>query len=419
MSKSINHSILFILISFNSYSQQTQSDGYTRYELLEPSSQSFRIVYDVSATKEGALYYFNTLRKGSEHKVDHVFDLMTGKELKWTIVDGVQAKKNGHLTASNDTDYLMVTLARAVPKDGEARLRIDKTYRDPDSYFYEGDQITFERSLGIKRNSVVLPEGYEITGVNYPSQIDIDKGKIKASFLNSGNSAVNYKIIAKKLPSSAQFEAGSGDDSPWAGYKPRPQGRDKSKARIKYQLNERAFQDREIVYYLQQPETHSFRLYHDYTESREGIDKYLNVVRPGSRASDPSAYILDTGEKLKVETLKGKEISDKGIDIGEEIKPDTELVVIWFDAIKKGESARLRIWETYTDPNRFLVYNEELVWDRGFGRNRNDVVLPDGWYLTTNAIPATIEQMEDGRIKLGYINDRPDNIDVLIRARRR
>jgi hypothetical protein len=81
-------------------------------------------------------------------------------------------------------------------------------------------------------------------------------------------------------------------------------------------LNERAHQDREIVYFLQQPETHSFDLYHDYTESRPGVDRYLNVVRGGSRASNPSALILDTGEKLTVETLRGAQITAAGVDIG-------------------------------------------------------------------------------------------------------
>ena len=37
-------------------------------------------------------------------------------------------------------------------------------------------------------------------------------------------------------------------------------------------LSERARQDREIVYFLNPPETHSFDLYHDYTEAREGVD---------------------------------------------------------------------------------------------------------------------------------------------------
>ena len=35
-------------------------------------------------------------------------------------------------------------------------------------------------------------------------------------------------------------------------------------------VSERAFQDREIVYFLKEPSTHSFSLYHDYTESAKG-----------------------------------------------------------------------------------------------------------------------------------------------------
>ena len=69
-------------------------------------------------------------------------------------------------------------------------------------------------------------------------------------------------------------------------------------------LAERAHQDRTIVYFLQPPETHAFDLYHDYTESRPGVDRYLNVVRTGSAASKPSARVLDTGEALRVETAE-------------------------------------------------------------------------------------------------------------------
>src|SRR6202030_1485320 len=77
----------------------------------------------------------------------------------------------------------------------------------------------------------------------------------------------------------------------------------------KERLSERAHQDREIVYFLQQPETHSFRLYHDYTESGPGVDKYFNIVRSGSKVSDPSAYALDTGEKLVTKTTTGSEMT--------------------------------------------------------------------------------------------------------------
>jgi hypothetical protein len=184
-------------------------------------------------------------------------------------------------------------------------------------------------------------------------------------------------------------------------------------------LDERAHQDRDIVYFLNPPETHSFDLYHDYTESREGIDKYLNVVRKGSRASNPSARILDTGESLKVETLRGEEITRAVLDVGEPVGPETEVVVIRFPPVAKGRSVRLRISETYTDEKSYRLEGKELVFDRSFGRPRNAVVLPAGWYLTASAVPATVSQTADGRIRLDFVNPRNDEIGVLIRAARR
>ena len=145
----------------------------------------------------------------------------------------------------------------------------------------------------------------------------------------------------------------------------------------------------------------------------------MNVVRAGSKASNHSALILDTGETLEVETLRGEAITQRGIDIGGEPTPETEVVVIWFDPVQQGQSTRLRISETYTDPARYLQVGEELIWDRRFGRAHNAVVLPQGWYVTTNAIPAVVRTTEEGTIRLDYINDRPGGIDVFIKARRR
>ena len=107
-------------------------------------------------------------------------------------------------------------------------------------------------------------------------------------------------------------------------------------------LVERAHQDREIVYFLKPPETHAFELYHDVTETA-GADHYLNVVRAGSSVQDPKAVVLDTGEALPVETLKGEAIRKAAIDIGEPVRPESEVVVIRFPKVRAGETLRLRI----------------------------------------------------------------------------
>jgi hypothetical protein len=183
-------------------------------------------------------------------------------------------------------------------------------------------------------------------------------------------------------------------------------------------LSDRAHQDREIVYFPNDPSTHSFNLFHDYTESRPGVGHYFNVVRAGSSVSNPSAVLLDTGEALKVETLSGADLKKRGLDAGEPVADTTQVVVISFPVVKAGQSARLRITETYTDPNRYLLEGDELVWDRAFGRPRNTVVLPAGWTVVANSVPAAISQDADGRQRLYFENGRNDEIQVLIRARR-
>jgi hypothetical protein len=184
-------------------------------------------------------------------------------------------------------------------------------------------------------------------------------------------------------------------------------------------LVERAHQDREIVYFLRPPETHAFEIYHDYTESRPGVGRYLNVVRKGSTASDPSARNLDTGETLRVEIIKGAALPKTGTAEDEDVPPDAAVVVIHFTPVPQGGSVRLRIAETYTDPASYRLEGDELIFDRTFGRPRNSVVLPAGWYLTASSIPAMVSETADGRIRLSFVNPRPDEIAVLIKARRR
>ena len=396
---------------------QTQTDDYTRYELQAPGSAAFRIFYDVTATTAGARFYYNTIRVGAEEVVHVITDLHTGEPLAWELVDGTHARANGHPRASADGRYIKVTLARPVPEGGQGRVRIDKTYVDHESYFTEGEDIVFDRSLGIRRNAVVLPAGYELVGANYPVQVAAEEdGRIRASFMNPGPGGIPLRVTARPLPRGATPAFTGPRDRVSV---PNSGGGAPASARLGWTFTERAFQDRDITYFLQQPETHSFRLFHDYTESRPGVDRYLNVVRAGSSASDPEAYNLDTGARLEVEQLKGAAIAERGIDLGGNADPETEVVVIWFDAVEEGASVRLRIWETYTDPGRYVLDGDELVWDRGFGRPRNTVVLPEGWYLSANAVPGLVDQLEDGRIRIRYVNPRPDQIQVFVKARRR
>jgi hypothetical protein len=377
--------------------RQTESDAYTRYELLAPGTAKFRIIYEVTATTAGATYYFNPIRKGSVATDESVFDRATGKPLVFDVVGSEIARAGGVRSRDTSQTYIRVKLARPVPADGgEARVLIDKTYEDATSYFTRGDTIIFTRPLGIKRNSVVLPKGYEFISSNYPSQVlQEPDGRLGISFWN--DTPAEAPVMLRARPVRAL-----GGKSSVAGNR----------------LDERAHQNREIVYFLQQPETHAFDLYHDYTESRVGTSTYINEVREGSTVANPRARNLDTGDELAFEILKGSAITKAKLPV-RNVTPKSEIVVFRFAPVKAGESIRLRMYETYTDTARYKTVNDELVWDRSFGRPANAVVLPAGWVLTNSSIPATLSTLPDGRMRLDFINPRPDEIAVLITARRR
>jgi hypothetical protein len=395
--------------------RQAEQDEYSRYELLAPETASFAIVYEVSATTPGATMFFNPIRKGSAASGEAVYDMMTGAALKFEQVSGAEAKRSGLAEADEATEYIRIHLARAVPAaGGQARLRIVKTYKDAASYFRDGAQIVFKRGLGIRRNVVVLPAGYQLTECNVPSQVlSLDDGRVEISFMHQapGEAA----LVVKAKPGAQTGEVA----------KPRPLTNARSwegpgqGATERARLSERAHQDRDIVYFLQEPATHAFSLYHDYTEARAGTDKYLNVVRTGSTVSNPSGKILDTGEAMKVDVLTGAQMKSAGIEAGgEEVGPDQQVVVFRFPAVKKGESLRLRMSETYAAPQSYRLEGDELVFDRSLGRPRNSVVLPRGWYLTALSIPGVVSQTADGLTRVDFVNPDARAIDVLMKGKK-
>jgi hypothetical protein len=386
-------------VSVLAQSGPPRTDEYTRHDLLAPETSSIRMTYEVSATTEGARTYVDAIPAGAAASDIAVHDMMTGEPLKFAA----------------SARAITVTLARPVPPKGQGRIRIDKTIKDARAYRRAGTVGVFTLSLGAGRHNIVLPAGHELVGATIPTRILAeDDGRTKLDVMNvaPGTVTMTVTLRAGALTRDAAKPKPLTNNRSW---EPPPAQGPTERAR----LAERAHLDRDIVYFLQEPTTNSFSLYHDYTESRPGTDKYINVVRTGSRASNPSAYILDTGEVLKHETLKGDAITAKKIDIGQAVTPDTEIVVLYFPAVQPGRSVRLRISETYTAPQSYRLDGTDLVFERSLGRSRNSVVLPPGWYLTASSIPAVVSETPEKMIRLDFVNHRPDSLDVYIKGRKR
>lgn len=182
----------------------------------------------------------------------------------------------------------------------------------------------------------------------------------------------------------------------------------------------RAEQDREIRYWLLDPATHQFHISHDLTVTRVGQKSVHSFVRKGSVVSpDAKMTDLDTGKPLKTYSVTGKEVNALGY-YPQPVDPDSVAVQGELaHPVAEGQSARIRVEETYTDPIGYTVNNGELVWKRTLGRPLNFVTLPPGWMLTSLNTPAIISLDDQGRVTLRFTNPRNDELSIEIKARQR
>lgn len=178
-------------------------DEFTVYELLAPDTHQFAIVYDVTQSREGAEWFFNPIRPGSTASKERVIARATGKDLPFDVVSGKEAKASGLVSpkTADDEQFIRVHLPAPVPKNGQARIRILKTYTDAASYFVKDGQLVFVRPLGIKRNVVVLPKGWELIECASPGIVTTDPdGRVRVSFVNDRDDQLPVKIVARRLP---------------------------------------------------------------------------------------------------------------------------------------------------------------------------------------------------------------------------
>jgi hypothetical protein len=179
------------------------ANEFTLYELLGPETHQFAITYDVSATRPGARFFFNPIRPGSTAAKERVIERSTGKELSFETVSGKEAKASGLVSpeTKDEAQFIRVHLPAPVPQGGETRIRIFKTYTDAASYYVKDGQLVFERPLGIKRNVVLLPKGWELVGSASPAMVSTDAdGRVHVSFLNDRDDQLPVKIVARRLP---------------------------------------------------------------------------------------------------------------------------------------------------------------------------------------------------------------------------
>jgi hypothetical protein len=181
----------------------------------------------------------------------------------------------------------------------------------------------------------------------------------------------------------------------------------------------RAEQDREIRYWLLDPQTHQFKISHDFNVTRVGQKSVHSFVRKGSIVTESQIFDLDTGEKLKTYNVSGKSVNALGYYPTPVADDSVAVEAELSHPIAEGGSVRVRVIETYTDPVGYKVEKGDLVWDRTLGRPRNEVTLPAGYMLVSSNVPAIVSLDSEGRILCRYNNPRNDELHVILKARPR
>ena len=347
-------------------------DDYTEYNMLDPASHQFHIVYYLNQRQVGATTLLNQTRSGSEGSDIAVSDPQTGRPLKFEYKTGAElnaAGETGRLAATEH--YIRAFLPRPVPVGGEGRVRIEKTYLDEKSYFAQGEEIVFARSLGIGRNAIVLPRGYAVASSNVAAQLTaLPDGRLKLTFENINTYAADVMIRGRK--SAAVPSPG-------------------------VPIVARAFDFGKTLYDLGEPASHEIAVRHEYVETRAGA-RVTSEFFTRHRMAGVVVTDMDTGKPLTFAERSGVWMIELAAPIA-----------------GPNESAHLSITGRDQDA-AYRLDAGSLVWQKTLVEPRTTILLPAGWEVSTISTPATVTTARDGRVAIQVYNPRIEPAAMALRA---
>ena len=216
----------FAFISSNVAAQlTTTSDGRLKLAFANPSGQSnpvtiharrttatfppltytdmffddVKTLYDLDPPESGRIRVeqtYSDYRKGPKATLDALAYLPL-QDVKVIDLDTARS-----LTPVKEANATVVKLDVPIADDKQsAHLRLTGTVRDA-SYRMEHGQLVFERIVHGLRNTVLLPEGWELAAMSQSGTIGMYNGRAFAAFINL-NAENNYKITIRAVKGRA------------------------------------------------------------------------------------------------------------------------------------------------------------------------------------------------------------------------
>ena len=371
--------VLIVLLAVGSATAAASEDPFqalalaTRYEI---GDDSVRIVSDRIVEGAGVEEYRFSLSAGSAAARARAADRASGTAL----------------SAAASGDALLVSLGRTLGERAERRVRIEELVDRSHYVRRSGDGLLFEHLSPPGRIVVLLPSGTVLRSASVPVQTAVEDGRLKLGILNPG---------PERLPLRLEF--GSGEPGAGRGI----------------EGDFRADDERNIVYWLEDPAEHRIRLALELLLDAPGQAHVFSVLLPTDRILDPVTLDVDRGVELPTRIVSAEEAA--AIPHAPMPLPDDASVLVadLGYAVPEGGNARVRLYQTAINPGYELLEDGDLRLLRFLARPRTRIVLPGGWDLTSLDQPAFPHRDDECRLFLDFVHaggDRPSLVLTATRA---
>ena len=320
---------------------------------------------------------------------EHVFLLSHGSVPERAVATD---RASGAVLSSTATgEALRIALGMTLGERAERRLRIEETADRSHYVRSHGAGIFFEHAAPPGRITVVLPPGTVLASSTVPVQTAVEDGRLMLGILHPG---------PEPLPLRLEIEPG-----------------DPGAVRA-MEGDFRAADERNIVYWLEDPAEHRIRLALELLLDTPGQAHAFSVLLPTDEILEPVTLDVDRGVELPTRIVSAAEAAL--IPHAPTPLPDDAKVLVadLGYSVPEGGNARVRLYQTAINPGYELLPDGELRLLRFLARPRTRIVLPPGWNLTSLDQPALPHRDAEGRLVLDFLHFGGDRPSLTLTARR-
>ena len=347
---------------------------------LPASAQELQRTFNLNPTGQVSVSSELVVKASHSHKFAYIplAAAKPGKMTAWDVSRGTEMPV--HRTGA----HASIALPSISSEKAETRIRIEQTI--------PATGLTFRRTLPKGRFVFNLPEGYVVDSCSLPSQIETPDGHVVVGIVQGSD-----------IPAPVSLTIRKGTAVPSVPFKGNFTARD----------------NRVVSYQLLDPSDHKIRLWLEMYVDKPGQSHFYSQLRIADHTSDPVTLDVDRGVELPTRIVSGKEANA----IGDSPTPfhDDALVLVadLGYSIPDGGSARLRSFQTATDPDNYrLIGPDEFRLDRFIARTRTQYILPAGWSLESMDQAGTLSRTTDGRVVIDFVSTSAQGSPLVLIAHR-